>query len=149
MPGVEHKKPTIGVVSELTGCPIETIRYYERIGLLPEPARSPGGFRLYSDDHVKRLTFIRRARALGFHLDEVRELLSLVEANAYTCAEVREITLNHLAEIERKLADLVKLQATLKEMAAQCEGDHVPVCPVIDALWEYGRESNSRDRPQS
>ncbi len=134
MPAADQRKPTIGVVSELTGCRIETIRYYERIGLLPEPERSPGGFRLYSDDHIKRLTFIRRARALGFHLDEVRELLSLVNANAYTCAEVREITLNHLAEIERKIADLAKLQATLKAMAAQCEGGHVPDCPIIDVL---------------
>jgi len=135
MPATDQRKPTIGIVSELTGCPVETIRYYERIGLLPEPERSPGDFRLYSDDHIKRLTFIRRARALGFHLDEVRELLTLVDANAYTCAEAKGITLNHLAEIQQKMADLGKLKAALEDLAGRCEGDHVPDCPIIEALW--------------
>ncbi len=137
MPPAKRKEsPTIGDVSKATGCNIETIRYYERIGLLPEPARSSGGFRLYEDDHIKRLNFIRRARKLGFHLDEIRNLLSLVDARRHTCAEVKAMTLDHLDEVERKIADLVRLKRVLADMAAQCDGDTVPACPIIDALYQ-------------
>ena len=119
-----------------TGCGIETIRYYERIGLLPAPPRSSGGHRLYGDAHLRRLTFVRRSRALGFTLAEVRELLGLVDGGAYTCADVRMITLDHLVEVRRKLADLKRLEAVLDDMAARCEGGRVPDCPVIDALFD-------------
>lgn len=132
---MKQKRPTIGHVSEVTGCNIETIRYYERIGLLPNPPRSDGGFRLYGDEHIKRLNFIRRSRKLGFHLDEVRGLLSLVDTNTHTCAQVKSITVNHLHEIEQKIADLTKLKKVLTDMASQCEGEKVPLCPIIDALF--------------
>ncbi len=124
---------TIGALSKRTGCHIETIRYYERIGLLPAPPRSVGGYRLYGREHLKRLTFIRRSRELGFTLDEVRGLLALVEGG-YTCAEVKAVTLGHLSEVRRKMADLRKLERVLREMAAQCDGGLVPECPVMDAL---------------
>lgn len=130
----KQKKPTIGYVSKVTGCNIETIRYYERIGLLPKPPRSEGGYRMYSDEDIKRLNFIRRSRNLGFHLDEVRDLLSLVDTNTYTCAEVKGMTVSHLDEIEQKIADLTKLRKVLKDMASQCEGEQIPDCPIIDVL---------------
>ncbi|MDH3920601.1 MAG: MerR family transcriptional regulator, partial [Rhodospirillales bacterium] len=87
---------TIGALSKNTGCNIETIRYYERIGLLPAPPRSAGGHRLYGEVLLKRLTFIRRGRELGFTLDDIRGLLGLVDGGAYTCAEVKALTLDHL-----------------------------------------------------
>ena len=127
---------TIGALSKGTGCHIETIRYYERIGLMPKPPRSPGGHRLYEEEHLRRLTFIRRSRELGFTLDEVRGLLRLVDGGSYTCTEVKALTLDHAAEVRRKVADLRKLERVLKEMAAECEGGEVPECPIIDALYQ-------------
>ncbi len=126
---------TIGGLSKGTGCNIETIRYYERIGLMPTPPRSQGGHRLYDEEHLKRLTFVRRSRELGFTLKEVRDLLRLVDGGSYTCAEVRTLTLDHAGEVRRKIEDLRKLEDVLKEMAAQCEGGEVPQCPIIDALY--------------
>jgi len=131
-----RREATIGRLSRATGCNIETIRYYERIGILPPPPRSPGGHRLYGEAHFKRLTFVRRARALGFTLDQVRGLLRLVDDNDYTCGEVHTIAVAHLAEVRHKIADLKKLEATLADMAAQCAGGEVPECPVIEALYE-------------
>ncbi len=127
---------TIGSLSKGTGCKIETIRYYERIGLLPEPPRSQGGHRLYEEAHLKRLTFIRRSRELGFTLQEVRGLLRLVDGGEYSCAEVKALTLDHVAELRRKLADLRKVKRVLEEMAAECDGGEVPECPIIDALYQ-------------
>ncbi len=127
---------TIGVLSKGTGCHIETIRYYERIGLMPKPPRSPGGHRLYEEDHLRRLTFIRRSRELGFTLEEVRGLLRLVDGGSYTCAEVKALTLDHAAEVRRKVADLRKLERVLEEMAAECDGGEVPQCPIIDTLYQ-------------
>ena len=126
---------TIGALSKGTGCNIETIRYYERIGLMPKPPRSPGGHRLYEEDHLRRLTFIRRSRELGFTLEEVRGLLRLVDGGSYTCAEVKTLTLDHAAEVRRKVADLRKLERVLKEMAAECDGGEIPECPIIDTLY--------------
>ena len=126
---------TIGRLAKRTGCNIETIRYYERIKLLPEPARSLGGHRIYNEGHRKQLHFVCRSRRLGFTLDEVRSLLALVEGGDYTCAEVQTITLKHLQEVQQKLSDLRTLEAALTEMAAQCEGGATPECPVIDSLY--------------
>ena len=126
----------IGALSERTGCNVETIRYYEKIHLLPPPPRSAGGRRLYPDTHLRRLVFIRRCRQLGFHLDEIRELLSLVDGGSYTCAEVRELTLNHAEELERKIADLKRMKSVLKEITSRCVGGQIPECPIIDALFQ-------------
>ena len=134
---------TIGILSSHTRCNIDTIRYYERAGLLPAPPRTTGGHRVYGPDHLKRLTFIRRSRQLGFTLEDVRGLLELVDGNSYTCAEVKVMTLDHVASIRRKIADLRKLERVLKEMAAQCSGDEVPDCPVIDALFSASAASSS------
>jgi len=126
---------TIGSLSRDTGCNIETIRYYERIGLMPKPPRSKGGHRLYEKDHLKRLSFIRRTRDLGFTLEEVRGLLRMIDGHDYTCVEVKVLTLNHLQEVQQKIADLRRLEKVLKTMAAECEGGNVPDCPIIDALY--------------
>ena len=126
---------TIGVLSRRTGCKVETIRYYERIGILPAPGRSAGGHRLYDEDHLKRLTFVRRSRELGFTLDEIRTLLGLVDSGDVTCAEVKELTLRHAGEVRRKIADLRRMERVLKEMAAQCDGGIVPDCPIVEALY--------------
>lgn len=126
---------TIGEISKHTGCHIETIRYYERLGLLPKPPRSSGGHRLYDRDHLKRLVFIRRSRELGFSLEEIRTLLRLVDGKRYTCREVKAVTDGHLQDVERKISDLRKLRSTLRAISSQCEGGLVPQCPIIDALF--------------
>ena len=126
---------TRGTVSKLTGCNIETIRYYEQNGLLPPPPRSEGGHRLYDDYFLRRLNFIRRYRELGFSLEEIRGLLTLVDGGAYTCAEVKDMTEAHLRSVRSKIADLKVIERTLKEMASKCVGDEVPACPVIDVLF--------------
>ncbi len=134
--GVQARRLTRGVVSKLTGCNIETIRYYERAGLMPDPARSEGGHRIYSQDQVRRLMFIRRCRELGFTVEQIRELLRLVDGGDYTCAEVRVITIDHLDDVGRKISDLRKIQTTLRDMAAECDGGDVPECPIVDVLFK-------------
>lgn len=140
---------TIGTLSDRTGCNIETIRYYERIGLMPRTARSDGGHRLYGEDHMRRLGFIRRSRELGFTLDQVRILLELVDGRRYTCAQVKRITMEHLEEVHRKVADLRKIERVLKDMAAQCDGGAVPKCAVIQALFAPAAGDGSRRRAAS
>ena len=125
----------IGALAQRTGCKIETIRYYERIGVMPEPMRTTGGHRLYTQDHLKRLSFVRRSRELGFSLEEIRGLLNLVDGGSYTCAEVKAITLDHHGAVLGKIADLRRLAKVLKDMAAQCDEGEVPECPIIDALF--------------
>ena len=128
-----------GELAQRSGCNVETVRFYEKQALLPAPPRTAGGHREYAPEHLKRLTFIRRSRELGFTLSEVRSLLTLVDGSDWTCAEVRAMTLEHFADIRRKVADLERLARILKKMAAQCEGDAVPKCPIIDALLANGR----------
>jgi MerR family transcriptional regulator, mercuric resistance operon regulatory protein len=127
---------TIGALSKRTRVNVETIRFYERIGILAKPPRSAGGHRVYGHDQFMRLSFVRRSRELGFSLDEVRGLLQLVDGGRYTCAEVKAITLDHLADIRRKIADLRSLERTLADVASRCRGSKVPECPVIEALFE-------------
>jgi MerR family mercuric resistance operon transcriptional regulator len=133
----------IGALSEGTGVNIETIRYYERIGLLPAPARSAGRHRLYGEAHRYRLVFIRRARELGFSLKEVRTLLGLGGSHELTCAEIRTLTRHHIAAIREKLRDLKRLERTLSDLAARCQAGRAPDCPILDALnapiWPAGK----------
>lgn len=132
-----------GELARRTSCNIETIRYYERIGLLPDPPRSDNGFRSYDERHLTRLTFIRRARELGFTLDEVKDLLRLVDGGHYTCAEVQDLALRHTEGIQRKIDDLRRMKRALKEMASQCSGEEVPECPIIEIL------STTSNQPES
>ena len=125
---------SIGALSERTGVNIETIRYYERIGLLPAPPRSEGRHRLYDGVHCRRLSFIRRARELGFSLGQTRELLGLQRGHALTCGEVKALTELHILDVRQKIRDLRRLDRVLSELAAQCRSDRVPDCPILDAL---------------
>src|SRR5216684_1638092 len=125
----------IGVLSKHTRCKVETIRYYEKAGLLPAPPRSPGGYRLYRNDHLKRLTFIRRARGLGFAIEEVRKLLTLSDQRRRPCAEVRVVAAAHLEDVKGKIADLRQMERVLKETVARCEAGSASHCPMIDALY--------------
>ncbi|MFD1379709.1 helix-turn-helix domain-containing protein [Fodinicurvata halophila] len=117
-----------------TGCNLETIRYYEKIGMMPAPPRTEAGYRIYNSSHVERLSFILRARELGFSLDDIRGLLTLVDRGMQTCAEVKERTERHLADVREKIADLKRIERLLAETAAQCSGEEVPECPVLEAL---------------
>ena len=135
---------TRGALAVRTSCNIETIRHYERVGLLPPPPRSAGGHRLYGEDLVKRVNFVRRSRDLGFSIEEIRELLRLVDGGAYTCREVEKLARDHVREIRRKIADLRRLQRVLETMAARCSGDAVPDCPIIEALFDPNRLSRLR-----
>lgn len=125
----------IGAASKATGVNIETIRYYERIGLMPPPPRRAGKYRQYDHEMIKRLAFIRRCRRLGFSLDEVREFLRFVDGGDLTCAEVKERTLAHIQDIRAKTRDLKTVERVLSAMAAQCDDGEVPGCPIIDALY--------------
>ena len=117
-----------------TGCNLETIRYYEKIGMMPEPPRTGAGYRVYGDGHVSRLRFILRARELGFAIEEIRGLLELVDGGTQTCAEVKERTERHLADVRAKIADLRRIEKVLAVTASQCSGKDVPECPVLEAL---------------
>jgi MerR family mercuric resistance operon transcriptional regulator len=123
-----------GELARLTGCNIETIRYYEKIGMLPDPPRTSAGYRVYSRDHVARLHFIMRARELGFAMDDIRGLLGLGDRAAPTCAEVKARTDRHLADVRTKITDLKRIEAVLAATAAKCSGAKVPECPVLDAI---------------
>ncbi len=125
----------IGVLSRRTGVNIETIRYYERIGILPKPPRTESGRRVYNQAHLRRVNFVRRARALGFSLDDVRSLLRLVDGGDYTCAEVQALALRHRESVRRRMEDLKNLERVLNDMLAQCEGGSVPECPIVDILF--------------
>jgi MerR family mercuric resistance operon transcriptional regulator len=125
---------TIGKLAKAAGVNLETIRYYERIGLMPAPARSEGGHRNYERDHVRRLAFIRRARELGFSIDDIRALIALAEPGDVACAKVRVIAAAHLCEVRAKLADLRRLEAVLADTVARCVGETSPTCPVLDVL---------------
>lgn len=126
----------IGEASRRSRINIETIRYYERIGLVPKPARSAGGRRHYTGDQVRRLAFIKRARELGFGLATIRALLALVEGGRFTCSEVHAMVLDHLGDVGRKIEDLQRIERVLEGMAAQCSRGDLPQCPIVEALFD-------------
>lgn len=121
-------------LARLTGCNLETIRYYENIGIMPAPPRTAKNYRAYDDTHVARLRFVMRSRDLGFTLEEIRELLGLVDGKSATCADVQALAKRHLSSVRAKIADLRRIEKVLSETVAQCTGDDVPECAVIDAL---------------
>ena len=129
----------IGELSGLTDVNIETIRYYERIKILPAPPRTTGGRRSYDHTHARILAFIRRSRELGFSLDQVRALLRLGGPERASCRQVRDIAARHLDEIRTKIADLRKLEKLLAKTVAQCTGTTTSQCPVLDILDEHRR----------
>ncbi len=125
-----------GDLARATGCNLETIRYYEKIGIMPDPPRSTKGYRSYDKAHVKRLKFVMRSRDLGFSLEEVRGLLGLVDDRSRTCAEVQIIAEDHLTDVQAKIADLQRIERVLSDTVARCTGDAAPECAVIDALLD-------------
>jgi MerR family mercuric resistance operon transcriptional regulator len=129
----------IGRLAKHTGTNVETIRYYERLGLWARPARTTAGYRLYGTEHLKRLNFIRRARGLGFSLAEVRTLLRLADERERPCAEVRVVAEAHLADVRTKLADLKVMERHLKETIARCAEGTGSHCPLIEALYREGK----------
>jgi Cu(I)-responsive transcriptional regulator len=124
----------IGELGRLTGTKVETIRYYERIGLLPAPPRTAGNYRVYGPAHVSRLSFIRRSRDLGFSLDQIRALLDLSDDRSRSCEAVDAIAKEHRDEVDRKIADLRALRRELGSMIDQCRCGTVAECRIIEAL---------------
>jgi len=125
---------TIGRLAESAGVNLETVRYYERIGLMPEPGRTPGGHRSYEPEHRRRLRFIRRSRELGFGLDAIRRLIALSEPGVEACREVRDMAQDHITSVDAKIADLRRLRRVLKQAVTDCCEGVTVRCPVIEEL---------------
>lgn len=128
---------TVGKLAKQTGVAVETLRYYERRGLLPEAERTTAGYRLFRPEAAQRLRFIRRAQALGFSLDEIAELLSLSDDPERSASEVKNVTRNKIADIESRIRDLQRMKRALVKMDQQCSG-HGPTrhCPILASLGE-------------
>jgi Cu(I)-responsive transcriptional regulator len=128
---------TIGTLARKTGTKVQTIRYYEQIGLLPEPGRSAGGQRRYLPKDQDRLAFVRHARQLGFSLDAIRELLDLADNPHQSCAGADSIAQRQLKQVEQRLDRLKALQQELKRMIGECSGDRVADCRVLEVLRDH------------
>jgi MerR family mercuric resistance operon transcriptional regulator len=126
---------TRGMLASQSGVNGETIRYYEKIKLMPMPMRSVGGHRLYDEEQLKRLLFIRRCRELGFRLEEIRNLLSLVDTGEYSCDDIRVQTEQHLQDVQQKARDLKKMESMLKKLIAECRSGKLSGCPLVKALY--------------
>ncbi len=124
----------IGEASDASGCHIETIRYYERMGLLPAPVRTDSGYRHYTGAQVQRLRFIARGRELGFGLDEIRSLLALADDESLPCAEVDRLARQHLDEIRTRVRELHRMIRELERTIAGCRGGQRTQCAILDAL---------------
>jgi MerR family copper efflux transcriptional regulator len=124
----------IGAVSEATGISAKTIRYYESIGLTPEPERRDNGYRDYGPNDVATLKFVQRARGLGFPLEEVRALLALWRDQDRASADVKQLALDHIDVIEERIAELETMKRTLQDLTRRCHGDDRPDCPILEDL---------------
>jgi MerR family mercuric resistance operon transcriptional regulator len=118
-----------------TGANLETVRYYEKAGLLPAPPRTANGYRSYDTAHQRRLRFVLRARELGFSLEEVRALLRLVDERDQPCAEARRLAAIHLSDVRTKIADLRRMERVLKDVVHECGDGSRPDCPLIETLF--------------
>lgn len=128
------KRLRIGDLARITNTKVETIRYYEQLGLLPSPARTTGNYRLYSVEELGQLSFIRRARDLGFSLDQIRELLGLSDQKLRSCEAVNVMARQHLAVVDSKIVDLTALRTELASLIEQCGCGTIAECRIIDAL---------------
>ncbi|MCF4098431.1 MerR family transcriptional regulator [Maritalea mediterranea] len=126
---------SIGEVSRATDVNIETIRYYERIGLMPAPDRTAGGNRQYSLEQKRQLSFIKRARNLGFSIDQIRSLLIMADENEMTCRQVSALTATHLADVQDKIKELKRLESKLQSLHQKCQSNNAPDCPMIEDLF--------------
>lgn len=127
----------IGELAKATGTKAETIRYYERAGILPAADRTAGNYRDYSDNHLAALTFVRRARKLGFSMSQVRKLLALSDQDDNPCQDVDGLVQQQLAEVERKISDLMALQEELEQMLRSCQADKIGECQIIGSLGRH------------
>ena len=126
----------ISTAARAAGLPVKTVRYYADIGLIPAPGRTDSGYRTYDDDAVRKLVFVRRARAFGFSIGECRELLSLNENRHRSSADVKRIATRRLQEIAEKKRELQSLHDELARLVETCRGDDRPDCPIIDGLGD-------------
>jgi len=124
----------IGDAARASGVTAKMIRHYESIGLVKAPRRTEAGYRLYSEQDVRVLQFIHRGRALGFSLDQIGDLLALWEDKHRASADVRAMALAHIAELDRKIAEMAAMRRTLESLAASCHGDDRSDCPILDDL---------------
>ncbi len=130
----QNRKLTIGITAKQAGVTIDTIRFYERRGLLPSPTRTANGYRIYTADTIDRLEFVRRAKKLGFTLDEIASLLTLQDEGG-SKAEVKKLSREKLIKIEHKISDLQRMQAMLRVLNKQCSGSgSIRNCPIIETL---------------
>ena len=136
----------IGELSRRTGTKVQTIRYYEEIGLMHEAGRTGGGQRRYAPADLDRLAFIRHARQLGFSLDAIRELLSLSDEPSRSCSDVDSIARRQLRQVEQRIARLRALQKELKRMVAECNGDSVAECRVLEVLRDHAECLTDHDK---
>jgi len=139
------KQITIGRLSRAAGVKVTTIRYYESIDLMGEPERSTSGQRLYGDDSVQRLSFIRHARDLGFPIDSIRELIDLQDQPGEDCAHVDVIARRQLADVRQKLSQLEALEGELKRMISACAGGSIATCKVLESLSDHNQCLDSHD----
>ena len=130
----------IGAAAKASGLSAKMIRYYETIGLLHAASRSDNGYRHYSPQDLQQLAFIKRARDLGFTLEEVGKLLALWQDRERASADVKALAASHIAELERKISELVSLRNSLRELVTSCHGDQRPDCPIIKALATGGAD---------
>jgi Cu(I)-responsive transcriptional regulator len=128
---------SIGTLAKRTGTKVQTIRYYEEIGILPEPGRTEGGQRRYVEDDLDRLAFVRHARQLGFTLEQIRELLDLSDNPTRSCADVDRIAHRQLKEVEVRIARLEALRKELRRMLQECRRDTVAECRVLEVLRDH------------
>ena len=131
---MEKAYHSIGELAEATDTKVETVRYYERIGILPAPKRTSGNYHAYSAGHLARLSFIRRARDLGFTLDQVRALLALADQKKQDCGTVDALAREHLADVDRKISDLKALRRELSGLIGQCKQGTIADCRILSAL---------------
>jgi MerR family transcriptional regulator, copper efflux regulator len=124
----------IGQAAAASGVSAKMIRYYESIGLIAAPARTEAGYRVYASDEVHTLRFVRRTRMLGFSIEEARELLALWRDRSRASADVKRVALQHVRDLEAKIAELQAMAGTLKHLARTCHGDDRPDCPILEDL---------------
>lgn len=128
---------TIGQLAAQTGCKVQTIRYYEQIGLMSPPARSAGNQRRYRPEHLSHLAFVRHGRELGFHLEAIRELLRLADDPNRSCADADRIARNQLDQVRSRMTRLRALETELKRMITQCRGGTIADCQIIEVLADH------------
>lgn len=124
----------ISEAAQASGCHLETIRYYERVGLMPPPSRTSSGYRVYTVEEVNRLRFISRARELGFSLEEIRSLLRLNDDPKMSCAEVDQIARAHLSDVQQKMDELQRMATELQQVVTRCVGGDIGQCTILGAL---------------